>query len=212
MTDSEDRTLEIGPSPDYYGYCPLILLARPVVLAGHLTEYTRAVAYRTSSLLGIPYHDVDRLIEHEIGSTLDRLIAVEGVPEYRNIEARCLIRVLREKPFGLIALGDGGLLCRDNLQRVHDQAHLVVLDFDLANLYWRIQRLSQQRDSARWHPLFEALPASVNDLRPFYDERRSGFEVAALRIDANGLDPAAACSLLMEWLQGQQSHETAPIP
>jgi len=201
MTDAEDRRIKTGPAADYYEYTPQILLGRPVVLAGHLTEYTRAVGYRTSSLLGIPYHDIERLIEHEFGHSLDRLIAIEGVPEYRKIEARCLIRVLRETPSGLIALGDGGLLSRDNLQRVHDQARLVVLDFDLANLYWRVQRLSQQRESARWHPLFEALPTSVNDLRPFHDERRCGFERSKLRIDANRLEPAAASKILMEWLE-----------
>ena len=189
------------PDADYYDYHPLILLTRPVVLAGYLTEFTRSVGFRASSLLGLPYHDIERLIEHEVGSNLDRLIALEGVAEYRRIEAKCLLRVLQEKPSGLIALGDGGLLDRDSLERVREQTRLVVLDFDLANLYWRAQHLSQRRGIESWHLLYDAAPSSVDDLRPFYDERRSGFEVSELRIDANRLEPPAASKILMEWLQ-----------
>lgn len=192
----------MGPTmDDYYDYSPLIVLERPVVVTGPLTEFSRAVGYRATSLLGIPYHDIERLIEHEIGNNLSRLIALQGEEGYRQVEAVCLRRVLQQTPFGLVALGDGGLLSPTNRALVRQQARLVVLDFDLANIYWRAQRLSQQGETEGWHPLYRTAPSSVDDLRPFYLERQSGFSAADLSIDANRLEPPAACTTLMEWLQ-----------
>lgn len=186
---------------DYYDYSPLVVLDQPVVVTGPLTEFSRAVGYRASSLLGIPYHDIERLIEHEIGDNLSRLIALQGEAGYRQVESVCLRRVLSETPFGLVALGDGGLLSGGNQALVRRQARLVVLEFDLANIYWRAQRLAQQGESESWHPLYDSAPSSVDELRPFLHERQPGFGAADLSIDANRLEPSAAGKLLIEWLQ-----------
>jgi shikimate kinase len=186
--------------PDYYDYAPRVHLDKPVVLVGYLTEFTRALAYRAAALLGLPYHDIERLIEHEAGKAIARIVLEEGEDGYRRVESICLRRVLGQKPPGLVALGDGGLMDDDNLAEVRRQSRLVVFDFDLANLYWRAQRLSRRGDRDDWHVLFEGSPDSIDALRPFYLERRAGYDQADLRIDANGLETPAACELMMKWL------------
>ena len=189
---------------DYYEYSPQVSLENPVVLTGYLTEFTRGVAYRTSALLGLPYHDVDRLIEHDAGAEIPRIIHDRGATTFREIESLCLSRVLRQRPPGLIALGDGGLLDPVSLEHVRSRATLVIFDFDLANLYWRARQLAERGSSDHWHPLFEGPPMTPDELRPFFSERSPLFATSDLRIDANGLDPAAASELVMNWLQAEQ--------
>jgi shikimate kinase len=185
----------------YYDYTPLVQLDTPVVLTGYLTEFTRAVAYRAAALLGLPYHDIERLIEHEAGQDIAKLVFDGGETSYRQLEALCLQRVLRERPSGLIALSDGGLLDDDNLDRIRHLGRLVLFDFDLPNLYWRAQRLSRRSDSTDWHPLFEGPPSSIDEIRPFFLERKAGFSRPDLCIDSNSLEPPAACEIVMRWME-----------
>ena len=187
----------------YYDYTPLVQLDRPVVLTSYLTEFTRAVAHRAAALLGLPYHDIERLIEHEAGQDIAKLVFDGGEASYRRHESLCLQRVLRERPSGLIALSDGGLLDDDNLDRIRHLGRLVLFDFDLPNLYWRTQRLSRRSDSTDWHPLFEGPPSSIDEIRPFFLERKGGFSSPDLCIDSNSLEPPAACEIVMRWMESE---------
>ena len=187
----------------YYDYTPLVQLDRPVVLSGYLTEFTRAVTYRATALLGLPYHDIERLIEHEAGQDIAKLVFEGGEASYRQVESSCLQRVLRERPSGLIALSDGGLLDDDNLDRIRNRGRLVLFDFDLPNLYWRAQRLGRRNDSTDWHPLYEGSPSSIDEIRPYFLERKAGFSRPDLRIDSNSLEPPAACEIVMRWIQSE---------
>lgn len=186
---------------DYYEHAAQVDLAKPVVLSGYLSDFTRSVAYRASALLGLPFHDIDRLVEHEIGQDIGKILLEEGERAYREVEELCLGRALRDEPYGLVALGDGGLLKAASLQRVLGQGRLVVLDLDLPNLYWRAQNLARTNETSDWHPLYEGSPTSVDEIRPFYQERRSGFERADLRVDANIAGKEQACDQLIRWIQ-----------
>lgn len=192
------------PESDYYDYAAQVHLHRPIVLTGYLTEFTRAVSYRASILLGLPYHDIERLIEHDAGADIGRIVHDRGVAAWREMEANCLSRVLSQRPPGLIALGDGGLLDPSSLERVESHAKLVTFDFDLHNIYWRARQLTERSSTAQWHPLFEGSPESPDELRPFFSDRAHAFSDPDLRIDANGLEPAAAGELVMDWLQSEQ--------
>jgi shikimate kinase len=184
----------------YYDYSPQIELSRPTVIISYLSSYTRAVAYRASSLLGLRFFDIDRLVEHEAAMEVSRLVAESGEASYREIESRCLERALGEHPAGLIALGDGGLLDEANRQRVNADGQLIVLDFELGNLLWRVQQAAGRLEKAPWHPLYWEAPAAVADLRPFYQERRAAFDGAAIKIPAHSLSVAEACDAMMQHL------------
>ena len=134
----------------YYDHVPLVELRHPLVITSPLRELTRAVTYRVSSLLGLPFHDIDRLIEHRSGRTLEQLLLEEGVVAYRDTEATCLEKVLEQRPSGMIALGD-----QDRpLPGRHDRAEssrfsVLILDLELAILYWRIQSTARARESTQ---------------------------------------------------------------
>ena len=82
----------------YYHYTPQVELSRPTVITSYLSDFTRAVTYRASSLLGLRFFDIDRLVEHEAAMEISRLVAESGEAHYREIESRCLERALGEHP------------------------------------------------------------------------------------------------------------------
>ena len=186
----------------YYDHGPLVALQRPIAITSPLREFTRAVTYRTASLLGLLFHDIDRLVEHRAGKTIEQLVLEEGEDAYRSTEARCLATVLRERPTGLIALAD-----QDRLWLGAGQAHQlsdctpVILDFELPNLYWRIQKTARERQTSRWHPLFEGMPQSVSDLRPYWSVWRSAQPDPSIRFSADTLTVAQTSERLLDWIR-----------
>ena len=183
---------------DYYEYGPRVQLSAPIVVSGYLGDFTRSATYRASAHLGLTYYDIDRLVEHEAAREIGRILLEEGEAAYREIESQCLLRVLGQKPVGLIALGDGGLLRSENRTHIEDEGQLIVLDLELANLFWRIQKLARRLEPARWHPLFAGVPDDVAEIRPYYQERKVAFDKAQTRIDGNTLNTAEACQALMD--------------
>lgn len=188
----------MAPVSDYYDYSPQVDLSVPIVVSGYLSDFTRSVTYRAASHLGLAYYDIDRLVEHEAAMEIGQVLLEEGEAAYREVESQCLARVLGETPVGLIALGDGGLLRSENRTRIEDEGQLIVLDFELANLFWRVQRLARRSETAHWHPLFAGVPDNIAEIKPYYQERKAAFEAAPTRIDANSMGVSQACQALME--------------
>lgn len=56
---------------------------------------------------GIPFVELNRIIEAEYGGSLDDLFSLAGQPAYRRYEQRCLDRVLSEYDSVIIATGGG---------------------------------------------------------------------------------------------------------
>ena len=115
---------------DYYEYTAQVELDRPTVVISYLSDFTRGATYRAAAMLGLPFHDVERAVEHEAGMEIRRLVLEDGEGHYRELETRVLARSLEQKPSGLIALGDGGLLDEKNEALVEAKGRLVVLDFE----------------------------------------------------------------------------------
>lgn len=182
---------------DYYDYSPQVELSGPIVVSGYLADFTRSVTYRAASLLGLAFHDIDRLVEHEAARDVGRLVLEEGESAYRELESESLKRALRERPPGLIALGDGSLLNQENRALVESEARLIILDFDLANLFWRVQKLARDLDPAPWHAIFAGVPEDLDQIRPFYQQRQAAFEEAPTKIDANALGKSKASRALI---------------
>ncbi len=181
---------------DYYDPSPLVALEQHVVVAGYLGEETRRIGYQLAALTGLGVTDLDRKIEHHVGKSVWELIWNQGEPQYRQLEREYLGRLLEEKPLGIITLGDGALIDRDNQQRVLAGSRLVVLDLDLANCYWRIKS-SSLGEKSFWHPLHAGPVERFEQIRPFYELRAPGFAQAHHRIEMRGKGRKEAVEELM---------------
>lgn len=182
---------------DYYDPTSLVQLRRPVALLGWLSSVTRQVGHRIASLAGLPVADLDRLIEHEAGCSVAQLLAEKGEPAYRRLEQNRLDAALRDRPAGILVLGDGTLLDDANLSRVRDDAMIVALELDLPGLFWQIRKLSGDSATGLWHPIWPT-PERLDDLRPFFERRRRVFEQAEVRVDVRGLGPGGVARRVLE--------------
>lgn len=160
---------------DYYDFAPMLHLPRPIALGGLLSADARHLGHRLSAVTGLPFHDVDRVVEHRAGCSLWELVLRQGPDAYRALETKVLDVVLRDSPPGVIALGDGTLLNEGNRRRVLADARLIALSRDAASCYWRVRELVAAEPQGvppnAWHPLDWSPLTSIEQLRPYVAER-----------------------------------------
>jgi shikimate kinase len=169
----------------YYDYHPQAELDRHLVFAGFLTDETRAVGHRLASLMGLPFADLDRKIEHHAGCSVGELVADEGESYYRHLEREQLRRALKDTPFGVVTLGDGALIDAGNRRAVTNHATLVALELDLPSCFFRYQTKAAENEGI-WHPVYPGPLRNLEQIRPFYQQRKAGIEAAHVRVDVRG--------------------------
>lgn len=186
----------------YYDHGPTVDLDRPVALAGYVTEETRVMGYRLAALLGLPAVDLDRRIEGQTGRSVWSVIWDDTEVRYRQLEREHLRRALGERPCSIVTLGDGTLMDPTNRALVLRESHLVALDLDLPNCYWRL-KASSAADLSFWHPLHPGPLQRFEQVRPFWEARAPGFAEAPHHIEMPGKDKGdvvAALQALVERL------------
>lgn len=182
----------------YYDPHPLLTLDRHVALAGLVTADTRRIGHQLASLTALPLIDLERRMEHEAGQSVWELVFQEGGREFRELERRCLARALLERPCGVLVLGDGTLLDESSRRSVAAATRLVALERDLPNCYWRLQTLQRERSQRCWHPFYPELLQSIDQVRPFYQERQPTLAAARHTIPLAGRSSYEVLRRLME--------------
>lgn len=167
-----------------------------VQLIGFMCSGKSRVGRELAPLLGLPFHDLDRVIEQRIGP-IKPFFEREGEEAFRRIEAEVLQELLASPP-ALLSMG-GGTPCEgDNLLRMKAAGTVIWLDVPMDVLLPRIERTGGDR------PLLaglmgEALRTRVEGLLqpriPFYQQ-------ADLRIHAVGA-PLEVAERIKEAIQAR---------
>jgi shikimate kinase len=122
---------------------------------------------------GIPFRDLDRLIEQARGMTIAELWDAEGEAAFRRLEAKLLPEVLEAG--GVVSLGGGAPLSDVNWRVIDELATSVFLDVPFPTLWARIGEQTHRpliRDRQR-----AEVEALLDRRRPLY--RRATFTVDA---------------------------------
>jgi shikimate kinase len=181
----------------YYDYHPLLTFGKHLVLAGYIGAETRQIGHQLASLTGLPVADLDRKIEHHAGKSVWELIWGEGEGRYRELEREHLPRLLVERPYSIVTLGDGTLIDPANRRQVLAETHLVVLDLDLPNCYWRL-KAGPTGKKDHWHPLHPDPLEHFEQVKPYHRLREAGFRSARHRIGLRGQKRGTTVETLME--------------
>jgi shikimate kinase len=120
------------------------------------------VAQRTSA----PFHDLDLIVENEVGVPISEYFAMHGEPAFRAVESRLLPEVLQ--PGAVVALGGGAPLDDANWRLIRERSVTVFIDC-LFETIWQRTRGTTNRPLAvgRTHEELEAL---LELRRPRYRE------------------------------------------
>jgi shikimate kinase / 3-dehydroquinate synthase len=89
---------------------------RHLVLSGMMGSGKSTLGPRLAARLGMPFRDLDRAIEDEIGMSVASFFATEGEAAFRNLEAAHAQRMLNVATPSVIAFG-GGTVTRKALRR-----------------------------------------------------------------------------------------------
>jgi shikimate kinase len=98
--------------------CPSSPRGIRVFVAGPPLSGKSSVGAVLAGVLGIPFTDLDRLVEEAAGATVDELFRTGGEAAFRELEKRCLEHSASLEGNLVLAVGGGALLDPENLDLV----------------------------------------------------------------------------------------------
>lgn len=159
----------------------------PIYLTGLSGAGKSTIGPLLAGRLGLPFLDLDTLIEADAGRSVSAIFEAEGEPGFRSREHQALARVA-QGPLAVVGLGGGTLLAEANRHLV-EGAEVIWLEVSAETA---ASRLVGRTD----RPLLRVgSPAAT--LAGLLVERQYGYHTAATRrIATDGLEPSAVAESL----------------
>jgi shikimate kinase len=162
-----------------------------VSLIGMMGAGKSTVGMQLARLLDVPFHDLDRLIEHSVGHRVQRIFQLFGEETFRKHETRA-IRDLEPGP-GVLALGGGAYIREENRPLVHALGPVVWIKVQPAVLLARLGRNRAKRPLLVGDDWQEKVLAMMETREPIYAQ-------ADLTIEGGDEDPAVVAERIREAL------------
>jgi len=167
-----------------------------ILLIGFMCSGKSRIGRELAALLGLSFHDLDRVIEQRVGA-IKPFFDQRGEEAFREVEAEVLAELLSGDD-AVIATGGGTPSVPDNLERMLQAGTVVWLDVPMDVLMPRIIRSGGDR------PLLfglkgEALRVQVETL---LEPRLPIYERAHIRIEATGT-PRSIAERIRELVTGR---------
>jgi len=166
-----------------------------LLLWGFMGTGKSTVGRLVAAARGVPFVDLDAMIETDVGMPLVELFAKEGEAAFREVEARILRTWLeREGPY-LVALGGGALLDDELRREAKERTWVVALDAPAAVLAQRLQSEQTKR------PLLSEPPGLTLEARieDRLASRRPAYDDAHYKVDATKSLEAVVEAILRAW-------------
>lgn len=149
----------------------------PILLAGPPFSGKTTCGRMAAAELGMPFLDLDRVVEAALGATVEEAFEELGEEAFRDAEAAALAECMAVRPPCLVALGGGTLLRRESLMMALAGATVVTLTASREAL---IARFAAGRP----------LAADESSLGDLLESRAAHYESLPNRIDTTGLTMA----------------------
>ena len=182
---------------DYYAPHATTTLAQPLVLIGGHGSGASQVAQAVCARTGLPFDDIDRVIEHMAGCSLAALSLRPAAGRHVELLRTALDQALRRRPCPVIALGPDGLRDPACRRRIAGAATLVYLYADAVVLARRASAQLREQPTRYYPALVDAGAATPARLAELLEERRGAYEAATLTIDIADRSPIELAMLLL---------------
>ncbi len=134
--------------------------------------------------LGVPFIELDRLIEETAGLSMTELFSIHGGDYYREVEYQVLTRLLSSSGPGVIATGGSLVTHPESWSLLRSRARTVWLKADAKDHWNRVLAQGDDRPMRSLSNAFEQLEALLASRRALYRE-------AELAVDTSGHHPEA---------------------
>ncbi|EJF79200.1 Shikimate kinase 1 [Candidatus Bartonella washoeensis] len=112
---------------------------RALVLIGLMGAGKSVIGKRVATMLHLPFYDSDQEIEKAAQMKITELFKVYGEPEFRALERRVILNLLKKKPL-VLATGGGAYINEDIRQAIHKNGISIWLKVDLDILMKRVSK------------------------------------------------------------------------
>lgn len=113
-------------------------LVKPIVLVGMMGCGKSAVGARLAKVIGVNFHDSDKVIALDQGQSIAKIFSNDGEEYFREIEARKISDLL-ELDNCVISTGGGALGSTQTLRDIKSKAISIWLKSDVETIFSRIK-------------------------------------------------------------------------
>ncbi len=137
------------------------------------------VGRRLARKLGVPFVELDRLVEEAADLSLAEIFALHGEPYYRRLERECLERLLGERQPLVLATGGGIVTSKGTFALLRRRAATLWLRAGPEDHWDRVVLQGDKRPMADH-------PAAMHELRRLLRERAHLYAKASYNVDTSG--------------------------
>ena len=160
--------------------------AKKILLIGYRATGKTAVGRELSRMLGLPFRDLDRLIEQEAGCSISRIVEEQGWDGFRRLEGHLLDKMLSSPKKFVLACGGGAVIHQDKMEAFSKEAAVVWLK---APLEVMLKRLVSDKNTPKSRPSLTGMDARL-EMEQVYEERRPLYErFAHIVVDTEDKSP-----------------------
>ena len=149
--------------------------------------------------LGVPFVELDRMVEQQYGASIPLLIEMSGVATFRRHERACLERVIAENEAAVIATAGGIVSNPETYGLLLRRTHTVWIS---AQPEEHMSRVMKQGD---FRPMAKNREAMA-DLHAILESRRADYARAETTLDTSGATVqqsfAKLAKLVAPWMKG----------
>lgn len=155
---------------------------RIVALTGLRGAGKSTVGPRLARALGLPFIEIDTLIQEAAGLPLDQIFELHGERYYRRLESRTLEGILAAGDPAVVATAGGVVNEPATWERLCDQTRVVWLRATPEDHWNRVVEQGDRRPMAD-------NPAAMDQLREMLRSREAAYGQAWFTVDTNDKDP-----------------------
>ena len=162
-------------------YDPIVthFLDKPICICGFWGSRLPKIAIHLSSYTGIPFADLERKVEHDLGISLPALKKQNRMRELMESEQRCLNQIMKTRPFPVVALRPETLMSPQAATFIKENMRLIYIASDIVDLQQRILILVERPIRTR---LLDIEETNVHDISSV-TQTFQRFEQSYLRAD-----------------------------
>jgi len=172
---------------------------RRIVLVGLRGAGKSSLGKMLAEKLGVPFIELDRMVEQEYGASMPLLIEMSGVATFKRHERACLERVVAENECAVIATAGGIVSNPETYGLLLRRTHTVWISAQPEEHMSRVMKQGDFRPMARNRE-------AMSDLHAILEARRVDYARAETSLDTSGVPVPQSLAKLQKlvspWLKG----------
>lgn len=144
----------------------------PIFLIGFMASGKTSKGKKLATKLGVPFYDLDQIIEERKGKTIVAIFETEGEDVFRKLEAETL-RTFSKDTKAVIALGGGTPCFKNNMEYINRFGTSVYLKRSEGRILGRLRQSKDKRPlvaSLTDDELKSYIEVSLTKRLPFYQQ------------------------------------------